>query len=115
VERGDTGLGRDAYGLPRRHSRHAYDPDAPVPPEDGYPASFSEYEDDEAAAAAARGEPAEIVDGDYGQLQRRPGEMSSHQQRGRDPENPPLRPPGHFIPNLSPTLIPDAPRPSPVY
>ena len=73
MERGDTGLGRDAYGLPRRQrSRHAYDPDAPYSPDDGYPASFSKYEDDETAAA---GEPVEMADDDYGQLLRRPGEV----------------------------------------
>src|ERR1035437_10555813 len=74
VERGDTGLGRDAYGLPRRQrSRHAYDPDAPYSPDDGYPASFSKYEDEETEAA---GEPVEMADDDYGRLLRSPGGVS---------------------------------------
>ena len=66
VERGDTGLGRDAYGPPRHErDRHGYGP-GPYPSDDGYPA-----EDDDAAGP---GRPAEDED-DFGQLLRRPGEM----------------------------------------
>ena len=44
VERGDTGLGRDAYGPPRHErDRHGYGPE-PYPSDDGYP-----VEDDDAA------------------------------------------------------------------
>jgi hypothetical protein len=77
VERGGTGLGRDAYGQPRRRrlgDRRAYRPDAgngrgpgPNGPDDA---------DDE----------------EYGQLLRRPGEMPP-QQPGR-----PRPPPGRFAP-----------------
>ena len=45
---------------------------------------------------------------DYGQLLRRPGEIPPRQQRLREAANPPVpvRPPGQFTPNLSPTLSP---------
>ena len=55
MERGDTGLGRDAYGMPRRRrpgDRRAYRPD------DGAGPNGPDGADDE-----------------YGQLLRRPGEM----------------------------------------
>jgi len=97
VERGDTGLGRDAYGPP---GRHAYGLD------DGYqPPSFEE--EDETAGA---GEPVAVEDDDYGQPLRRPGETPTHephqphQQRAREPGSMPVRPPGQFTPNLSPSV-----------
>jgi len=74
VERGDTGLGRDAYGLPRRRrlgERRAYRAD------DG----------------AGPNGPAGTDDDEYGQLLRRPGEMPP--QPGRSRMRPP---PGRFPP-----------------
>ena len=75
MERGDTGLGRDAYGLPRRRrlgDRRAYRPD------DGPdPNGLDGAEDDE-----------------YGQLLRRPGEMPPRQP-GRSRMRPP---PGRHAP-----------------
>jgi hypothetical protein len=71
VERGDTGLGRDAYGLPRRRrlgDRRAYRPDDGAGP-DG-------------------------ADDDYGQLLRRPGDLPP-QPPGRSRMRPP---PGRFPP-----------------
>ena len=42
MERGDIGLGRDAYGLPRRErDRLGYGPES-YPSDDGYPASAEE-------------------------------------------------------------------------
>ena len=64
MERGDTGLGRDAYGQPRRQPSYAYGPDGPYPPADGYQAPFTEYEEEDETARA--GEPVD-VDDDYGQ------------------------------------------------
>jgi hypothetical protein len=78
VERGDTGLGRDAYGLPRRRrlgDRRAYRPD------DG---TGSNGRDD--------------ADDDYGHLLRRPGETPPQpglHRQGR----PRVRPPGRFPPS----------------
>ena len=77
MERGDTGLGRDAYGTPRRRrlgDRRAYRPRDGAGPEgpDG-------------------------ADDEYGQLLRRPGEgppQPGFQQPGR----PRMRPPGRFPP-----------------
>jgi hypothetical protein len=74
VERGDTGLGRDAYGLPRRRrlgDRRAYRPD-----DDAGPDRPDGDDDDE-----------------YGQLLRRPGERPF--QPGRSRMRPP---PGRFSP-----------------
>jgi hypothetical protein len=94
VERGDTGLGRDAYGPPRRErSRHAYGPDAPYSPDDAYQAPLSE---DEETEGERTGKPISGQDDDYGQFLRHPGEMPSdqpHQVRPREPGNPPMRPP----------------------
>jgi hypothetical protein len=75
VERGDTGLGRDAYGLPRRRrlgDRRAYRPDGGAGP-DG-------------------------ADDDYGQLLRRPGDLPP-QQSLRQPGRSRMRPPpGRYPP-----------------
>ena len=93
MERGDTGLGRDAYGLPRRErDRRGYGP-GPYPSDDGYPAS---EEDD----AAGSGRPVDAEEDDYGQLLRRPGEMPPRQQRLRQPGRP--RQPGRFPPGAGP-------------
>ena len=94
MERGDTGLGRDAY-------RHAYGPDAPLSPDGVYPP----FPDDEEAEGTGTGRPVE-ADDDYGQLLRRPSEIPARQPRLREQANPPVRPPGQFTPNLSPTLSP---------
>jgi hypothetical protein len=91
VERGDTGLGRDAYGPPRRRrlgDRRAYQQDRGPGP-DG------------------------AGDDEYGQLLRRPGDMPPHpgvQPPGRSPMRPPPwrfpPPPGNpadgFPPNGGP-------------
>ena len=62
MERGDTGLGRDAYGLPRRErDRRGYGPGS-YPSDDGYPDSAEE--DD----AAGPGRPVDAEEDDYGQL-----------------------------------------------
>ena len=79
MERGDTGLGRDAYGLPRRRrlgDRRAYRPDDRASPNG----------------------PDDAGDDEYGQLLRRPGEMPSQpgpHQPGRSRLRPP---PGRFPP-----------------
>ena len=79
MERGDTGLGRDAYGLPRRRrlgDRRAYRPDDGAGP-DG-------------------------TDDDYGQLLRRPGDLPPQQglrQPGRSRMRPP---PGRYPPPGNP-------------
>ena len=73
MERGDTGLGRDAYGMPRRRrlgDRRAYRPD------DGGPNGPDDADDDD----------------EYGQLLRRPGDLPPHPGRSR------VRPPGRFAP-----------------
>jgi hypothetical protein len=93
VERGDTGLGRDAYGPPgRERDRRGYGP-GPYPPDEGY--SPSEYEEDDAAGS---GRPVDVEEDDYGQLLRRPGEMPPRQQRLRQPGPPPPGQPGRFPP-----------------
>jgi len=98
VERGDTGLGRDAYGLPRRQQdRRGYGP-GPYPSDDGYPDS-AEYEEDDAAGP---GRPADIEEDDYGQLLRRPGEMPPRPQRPRQPGRPHPGQPGRMPPNAGP-------------
>jgi len=77
VERGDTGLGRDAYGMPRRRrlgDRRAYRPD------DGAGLNGPDDTDDE-----------------YGQLLRRPGEMPP-QPGFHQPDRSRMRPPGRFPP-----------------
>ena len=89
MERGDTGLGRDAYGLPRRRrlgDRRAYRPDDRASPNG----------------------PDDADDDEYGQLLRRPGEMPS-QPGGSRMRPPPGRfppPPGNpadgFAPNGAP-------------
>ena len=79
MERGDTGLGRDAYGQPRRRrlgDRRAYRLDAGNGQGPG-PNVPDDADDDE-----------------YGQLLRRPGEMPP-QQPGRSRPRPP---PGRFAP-----------------
>ena len=101
MEGGDTGLGRDAYGLPgHERSHHAYGPDAPLPPDGVY---LPPLPDDEEAEGTGSDRQAED---DYGQLRRRPGEIPPRQQRLREAASPPVpaRPPGQFTPNLSPTL-----------
>ena len=77
MERGDTGLGRDAYGMPRRRrlgDRRAYRPD------DGAGPNGPDGTDDE-----------------YGQLLRRPGEVPP-QPGFHQPDRPRTRPPGRFPP-----------------
>jgi hypothetical protein len=77
VERGDTGLGRDAYGSPRHdRDRRGYGL-GPYPSDDGYPA-----EEDDAAGPGRR---AEAEDDEYGQLLRRPGELPPRPPRTRPP------------------------------
>ena len=79
MERGDTGLGRDAYGPPRRErDRRGYGP-GPYPLDEGYPA-----EEDDATGSGHRPE----AEDDYGQLKRRPGEMPPRQPRMRQPGRP---------------------------
>ncbi len=96
MERGDTGLGRDAYGIPRRErDRRGYGP-GPYPADDGYPASAEE--DD----AAGSGRPVDAEEDDYGQLLRRPGEMPPRQQRLRQPGRPRPGQPGRFPPGAVP-------------
>ena len=91
MERGDTGLGRDAYGPPRHErDRRGYGP-GPYPSDDGYPA-----EEDDTAGSARR---AEAEDDEFGQLLRRPGEMPPRQPRIRQP-GPPQ--PGRFPPGAPP-------------
>ena len=98
MERGDTGLGRDAYGQPRhQRDRRGYGP-GPYPSDDGYPAS-AEYEEDDAAGP---GGPVDVEDDDYGQLLRRPGEMPPRQQRLRQPGRPHPGQPGRIPPNAGP-------------
>ena len=78
VERGDTGLGRDAYGPPRHErDRRGHGP-GPYPSDDGYPA-----EDDDAGGPGRQAE-----DDEFGQLLRRPGEMPPRQPRIRQPGRP---------------------------
>ena len=99
MERGDTGLGRDAYGPPRRErGRHSYGAE-PYPSDDGYPAPA---EEDDAAGA---GRPVEVEDDGYGQLLRRPGEASPRQGH-RPPGRPHPIPPGRFTPGAPPTSTP---------
>ena len=77
MERGDTGLGRDAYGMPRRRrlgDRRAYRPG------DGAGPNGPDDTDDE-----------------YGQLLRRPGEMPP-QPGFHQPDRSRMRPPGRFPP-----------------
>ena len=101
MERGDTGLGRDAYGIPRRErDRRGYGP-GPYPSDDGYPASAEE--DD----AAGSGRPVDAEEDDYGQLLRRPGEMPPRQRRLRQPGRPRPGQPGRFPPGA----VPRAPSP----
>jgi len=81
VERGDTGLGRDAYGQPRRprpDDRRAY------PPED-------------TAEPAGQAGPEDLGDDEYGHLLRRPGEAPPY-RRMYQPGRPRMRPPGRFAP-----------------
>ncbi len=81
MERGDTGLGRDAYGMPRRRrpgDRRAYRPD------DGAGPNGPDGTDDE-----------------YGQLLRRPGEMPP-QPGFHQPDRSRMRPPGRFPPPANP-------------
>ena len=77
VERGDTGLGRDAYGPPRHErDRRGYDL-GPYPSDDGYPA--------EEGDAAGSGRRVEAEDDDYRPPLRRPGEMPPRPPRVRQP------------------------------
>ena len=97
MERGDTGLGRDAYGPPgRERDRRGYGP-GPYPRDEGY--SPSEYEEDDPAGS---GRPVDVEEDDYGQLLRRPGEMPPRQQRLRQPGRPPPGQPGRFPPGGGP-------------
>src|SRR5271154_377914 len=97
VERGDTGLGRDAYGPPRRErDRRGYGP-GPHPSVDGSPPS--EYEEDDAVAS---GRPVDAEEDDYGQLLSRPGETPPHPPRLRQPGRPHPGQPGRFPPGGGP-------------
>jgi hypothetical protein len=81
VERGDTGLGRDAYGPPRRprpDDRRAYRPEDATDP----------------AGEAGPGGPR---DDEYGHLLRRPGEAPPY-RRMYQPGRARMRPPGRFAP-----------------
>jgi hypothetical protein len=81
VERGDTGLGRDAYGPPRRprpDDRRSYGPE-------------------DAAGPAGDAEPEGPGDDEYGHLLRRPGEAPPY-RRMYQPGRPRMRPPGRFAP-----------------
>ena len=81
MERGDTGLGRDAYGMPRRRrpgDHRAYRP------ADGAGPNGPDGSDDE-----------------YGQLLRRPGEMPP-QPGVHQPDRSRMRPPGRFPPPANP-------------
>jgi len=85
VERGDTGLGRDAYGLPRRRrpgEHRAYRPGSEV--------------DERGDANEVNGRPGR-EDDYYGQLLRRPDEFSPR-PRLRQQGRPRLRQPGRFPP-----------------
>jgi hypothetical protein len=85
VERGDTGLGRDAYGLPRRRrpgEHRAYRPRGAV--------------DEPADADEVSGRPG-TEDDYYGQLLRRPDEFQPR-PRLRQQGRPRLRQPGRFPP-----------------
>jgi hypothetical protein len=92
VERGDSGLGRDAYGAPRRRrlgERRAFRPGGGA-----------------AGTGARRADGANGVDGlgdaeddeYYGQLLRRPGDRPSYQSRLRQPDGPRMQQPGRFAP-----------------
>src|SRR5260370_38343609 len=95
VERGDIGLGRDAYGPPRRErDRRGYGP-GPYPSDDGYPDAG---EDD----AAEPGRPVDVEEDDYGQLLRRPGEMPPRHKRLRQPGRPHPGQPGWYPPGGPP-------------
>ncbi len=85
MERGDTGLGRDAYGLPRRRrpgEHRAYRPRGAV--------------DEQADADGVSGRPG-AEDDYYGQLLRRPDEFQPR-PRLRQQGRPRLRQPGRFPP-----------------
>ena len=85
MERGDTGLGRDAYGLPRRRrpgEHRAYRPRGPV--------------DEPTDADEVSGRPG-VEDDYYGQLLRRPEEFQPR-PRLRQQGRPRLRQPGRFPP-----------------
>ena len=85
MERGDTGLGRDAYGLPRRRrpgEHRAYRPRGAV--------------DEQADADGVSGRPG-AEDDYYGQLLRRPDEFQMR-PRLRQQGRPRLRQPGRFPP-----------------
>ena len=98
MERGDTGLGRDAYGPPRRErDRRGYGP-GPYPPDEG-----QLVEEDDAAGSGRR---AEGEADDYGQLLRRPGETPPRQPRMRQPGRPQ---PGRFPPGAPPNDSPGWP------
>jgi len=94
VERGDTGLGRDAYGPPRRErDRRGYSA-GPYPADEGYP-----VEEDDAPGSGRR---LEAGDDGYGQLLRRPGEVPPRQPRMRQPGRPQPGQPGRFPPGAPP-------------
>src|SRR5260370_41799643 len=79
VERGDTGLGRDAYGPPRRErDRRRYGP-GPYPADDGHPDAG---QDDPDAPARRRG----AGDDESGQRRREPREGAPRRARARHPE-----------------------------
>jgi len=86
VERGDTGLGRDGYGLPRRRrpgEHRAYRPRGAV--------------DEQADADEVSGRPGPDDDEYYGRLLRRPDEFQMR-PRLRQQGRPRLRQPGRFPP-----------------
>ena len=86
MERGDTGLGRDGYGLPRRRrpgEHRAYRPRGAV--------------DEQADADEVSGRPGPDDDEYYGRLLRRPDEFQMR-PRLRQQGRPRLRQPGRFPP-----------------
>src|SRR5205807_9868612 len=104
VEGGDAGLGRDAYGLPRRQrGRRAHGPDGPA--DRAYGVEGFEVDDGfegaEEADPDGRGYPRPgpgPEEDEYGQLLRRPGDMAPRYPRLRQPGRPRMRPPGSAPP-----------------
>ena len=84
VERGDTGLGRDGFGLPRKRR----------------PGNHRAYRGQDGSGPHAIDGPEDALDDDYSHLRRRPGDMPS-QPRFREPGYSPGPQPG-FAPSRTP-------------
>ncbi len=84
MERGDTGLGRDGFGLPRRRR----------------PGNHRAYRGQDGSGPHAIDGPEDAPDDDYSHLRRRPGDMPS-QPRFREPGYSPGPQPG-FAPSRTP-------------